>query len=208
MMAVAALPLSRYLQLWMDAHPLRGGMESDSLARQMVELLLDLAQELEQQQHDEVVTGALWGLVCCVSSRPAISRAAVESGLFDVVGRALREVGDAAACVSISGAGGRHGRVVAGAYLCCTVMKAYTGDAKREDVAAFVSSGCADLFISMLRAHEQGGEAGIQDTNCYALGAAINTLIRSGGCQEEQIRAAAAALSFCMAHPLVCFDQP
>jgi hypothetical protein len=126
----------------------------------------------------------------------------MELGLIDLVAEQCRAIGSPADVVSISR--GKVGR--AGSALSATiqVVKAFTGQAERPDLAAIVASGLFDLGVEIVVAFAAAGVDGLRDTDhlvvLFALG-----LLNIGGSQpgcETKIRGAAGALAFCLENSL------
>ena len=84
------------------------------------------------------------------------------------------------------------------------VFRGFVGDSARPDLVACASSGCFELCIEALVAVAAAGTDGLCDTNHYLLGMALSVvqkMYQQPGC-EAKVRGIAAALAFCLEHPL------
>eukprot|EP01052_Picozoa_sp_SAG31_P046191 SAG31_NODE_8732_length_1398_cov_0.995381_1_plen_381_part_01 len=141
--------------------------------------------------------------MCCHTTE-VCSFAVEHEKIYDLAMASLRAVGTAAEWISLSSGAGARSCACFGLFH--MLPKAFYGEkATRVDVDSLVASGCADACIEMMKIFEIRGVDKVEDTNAFALGGAIGSLIRSGlrwrGC-EEKMRTMATTLEFCLQHSL------
>ena len=197
-----------WLELMLAAEPIVRSSTTDAHAIHVVTLLLGLLRAADTEELPEMaIGGAFFGIFNCCQ-RPAVARAALERGVFEIAAAQLRAIGSPAEWLPISG--GNGGRAIGCFCVCATLMKAFGGEAARPDAEAFAACGMFEACVSTIQHYEARGAENVPDTNGYLLGTALTAIQRSGldfpGCREA-LRGAASALAFCMEHDIDCVQE-
>ena len=179
---------------------------TDDKPIKMVSLLLELLRSDEVP--DLLNPGLLFAVNITLQRRPAVVGKAMELNLIEVIMAQLSRAGTPSECLSVAR---RSSSQIAGrGYLfagCSAVMQislnrdSSTG---RSNLDVLVSSGLFDYLVSALREFERGGVQGLQTVDIGAVFGVI-TILRSAATYPDcatQIRDAASALAFAMAHSL------
>lgn len=118
-------------------------MPSDNVPQQMLTLLVELIRSGELSELENSAALAATAQCLFLRGSTALGSVALQLGLMDLAAKHLRALGSPADVVSISRgkAGGGCGPINA-AY---QIVRSFSGQVARPDLAAFVSSGLFDI---------------------------------------------------------------
>ena len=196
-------PIAQY----MSAMPIsQKKMPSDDWPRRMMTLLLELLKSDELA--DELLIASSYSCIAtCFNGRFALGPTALECGIFEIGVAHLNAIGSPADWVSISrGKAGRAGRLMVGLSV---VLKSFTGQIARPDLAACISSGLFAMSVEAVAVFAAAGKSGLGDTDHYVVYQALAFLRNcraEPGC-DATIRSVAPALAFCLEHNLDCMEE-
>ena len=120
-------------------------MPSDDVPQQMLTLLVELLRSGELSELESSAAFGATGQCMLLRGSTALGSVALQLGLMELAAEHLRALGSPADVVSISRgkAGGGYGPFS----LAYQIVRSFSGQAARPDLAAFVSSGLFDICV-------------------------------------------------------------